>query len=47
MSPAGWLYIEDDAERYCPDRDIILAAYARSEELAKERGVVKQPSPAP
>ena len=44
MSPAGWLYIEDDAERYCPDREIILAAYARAEELAKERGLVKQPS---
>lgn len=31
MSPAGWLYIEDDADRYCPDRETILALFAETQ----------------
>jgi 5,5'-dehydrodivanillate O-demethylase len=45
MSPAGWLYIEDDAERYCPDRDLIIAAYAKAEELGKQRAPQAEPAP--
>lgn len=33
MSKGGWLYIEDDADRYCPDRDTIVELYRRTEEL--------------
>jgi len=35
MSPAGWLYIEDDLERYSPDREFILDAFAKTEEIRK------------
>jgi 5,5'-dehydrodivanillate O-demethylase oxygenase subunit len=37
VSAAGWLYIEDDVDRYCPDREIILKLFARTEGLMLER----------
>jgi 5,5'-dehydrodivanillate O-demethylase oxygenase subunit len=37
QSPDGRLYIDDDADRYCPDRDLILELFARSEALQLER----------
>jgi 5,5'-dehydrodivanillate O-demethylase oxygenase subunit len=33
-SKAGWLYIDDDADRFCPDRDTIVDLYSRTERLA-------------
>jgi 5,5'-dehydrodivanillate O-demethylase oxygenase subunit len=36
-SPAGWLYIEDDVDRYCPDRDLILEFFAQSEQASLAR----------
>jgi 5,5'-dehydrodivanillate O-demethylase oxygenase subunit len=35
LSPRGLLYIEDDADRYCPDRGMVVELYRRTEELAK------------
>lgn len=35
-SKGGWLYIDDDADRFCPDRDLIVELYQRAEDLAKE-----------
>jgi 5,5'-dehydrodivanillate O-demethylase len=34
VSKGGWLYIDDDADRYCPDKSIIVELYRRSEQLA-------------
>jgi 5,5'-dehydrodivanillate O-demethylase len=39
-SKGGWLYIDDDADRYCPDRDTIVDLYAKTAALAKERPVL-------
>jgi hypothetical protein len=36
-SKGGWLYIDDDADRYCPDRDTIVELYRRSEALARTK----------
>lgn len=33
VSPAGWLYIEDDVDRYCPDREIILSLFRKTQDL--------------
>jgi len=33
MSKAGWLYIDDDADRYCPDRDLIVSMMTQAEAL--------------
>lgn len=37
MSKAGWLYIDDDADRYCPDRDTIVELYRQNEQLVRTR----------
>jgi 5,5'-dehydrodivanillate O-demethylase oxygenase subunit len=31
VSKGGWLYIDDDADRYCPDRDTIVELYRQTE----------------
>jgi len=36
VSKGGWLYIDDDADRYCPDRDLIVELYRKTEELMDE-----------
>lgn len=36
-SAAGWLYIEDDADRYCPDRELILELFRRTEAMLEAR----------
>jgi 5,5'-dehydrodivanillate O-demethylase len=33
VSKGGWLYIDDDADRYCPDRDQIVSLLEQSEAL--------------
>lgn len=33
VSKGGWLYIDDDADRFCPDRDLIVELYCKTEEL--------------
>lgn len=36
-SKAGWLYIDDDADRYCPDRDVIVELFEKTAALAARR----------
>lgn len=36
-SKAGWLYIDDDADRFCPDRDVIVELYRKAEEAWEAR----------
>ncbi|HZT08688.1 MAG TPA: Rieske 2Fe-2S domain-containing protein [Chloroflexota bacterium] len=33
ISKGGWPYIDDDADRYCPDRDTIIELYRQTEEM--------------
>jgi 5,5'-dehydrodivanillate O-demethylase len=37
VSKGGWLYIDDDADRYCPDRDLIVELYRQTEALMEGR----------
>jgi 5,5'-dehydrodivanillate O-demethylase oxygenase subunit len=37
FSPAGWRYIEDDADRYCPDKDLILELFEQAEKALAAR----------
>jgi 5,5'-dehydrodivanillate O-demethylase len=37
VSKGGWLYLDDDVDRYCPDRDTIVELYERTEALADRR----------
>jgi 5,5'-dehydrodivanillate O-demethylase len=39
-SKGGWLYIDDDADRYCPDRDLIVELYERTAMIAQKRHLV-------
>lgn len=32
VSKGGWYYIDDDADRFCPDRELIIELYRKSEE---------------
>jgi 5,5'-dehydrodivanillate O-demethylase len=36
-SKGGWLYIDDDADRYCPDRDVIIDLYEKTAALAETK----------
>ena len=33
VSKGGWQYIEDDVDRYCPDRELILKLYEEADRL--------------
>ncbi|MCA1646873.1 MAG: Rieske 2Fe-2S domain-containing protein [Chloroflexi bacterium] len=33
VSQGGWRYIEDDADRYCPDKEILVRLFAESERV--------------
>jgi len=35
VSKGGWIYLDDDVERYCPDRDLIVEMYRKADELAE------------
>jgi hypothetical protein len=37
MSKGGWLYIDDDSDRFCPDRDIVVELFRKVEELNAAR----------
>ena len=37
-SKGGWLYIDDDADRYCPDRDTLIELFRKAEEVTAQRG---------
>jgi 5,5'-dehydrodivanillate O-demethylase oxygenase subunit len=37
FSQGGWRYIEDDVDRYCPDKELIIQLYARAEALAQRQ----------
>jgi 5,5'-dehydrodivanillate O-demethylase len=36
-SKAGWLYIDDDADRFCPDRDVVVELFRKAEAAAQNR----------
>jgi 5,5'-dehydrodivanillate O-demethylase len=38
ISKGGWPYIDDDADRYCPDRDLLIELYRKTEELLDRSG---------
>jgi hypothetical protein len=42
-SKGGWLYIDDDADRYCPDRDTIVDLYRRTEALTRAKRAAHAP----
>jgi hypothetical protein len=33
ISKGGWRYIEDDADRYCPDKETLVRLFAESERV--------------
>jgi hypothetical protein len=37
VSKGGWQYIEDDVDRYCPDRELILALYEEADRLLQQQ----------
>ena len=39
MSKGGWLYLDDDVDKFCPDRSTIIELYRQADELgeAKQR----------
>jgi hypothetical protein len=37
VSQGGWQYIEDDVDRYCPDRELILKLYEETDKLMQQR----------
>ena len=37
VSKGGWLYIDDDVDKYCPDRDMIVQLYRETEELQQRQ----------
>lgn len=41
VSKGGWRYIEDDVDRYCPDRELILKLYEQAAELMEKRARVE------
>jgi hypothetical protein len=36
-SKGGWKYIEDDVDRYCPDRELILKLYEEADRLMLQK----------
>jgi hypothetical protein len=36
-SKGGWQYIEDDVDRYCPDRELILKLYEEADRLMLQK----------
>ncbi|ETX07058.1 MAG: hypothetical protein ETSY2_13410 [Candidatus Entotheonella gemina] len=37
VSHGGWKYIEDDVDRYCPDRELILKLYEEADKLMQQQ----------
>jgi hypothetical protein len=37
VSKGGWQYIEDDVDRYCPNRDLILKLYEEADRLMRQK----------
>ncbi len=37
VSKGGWLYIDDDVDRYCPDRDTLVRLYRETEEVFSQK----------
>lgn len=35
VSDGGWTYLDDDVERYAPDRDVLIELYRRAEEVTQ------------
>ena len=44
ISKGGWPYIDDDADRFCPDRDLIIELYRRSEEAWEAKQAEASPA---
>jgi hypothetical protein len=45
VSKGGWKYIEDDVDRYCPDRELILALYEEADKLMQQQAQARPPTP--
>jgi 5,5'-dehydrodivanillate O-demethylase len=49
FSKGGWRYIEDDVDRYCPDRELIIQLYQQTEavgnQLSASRELLEEPRP--
>jgi 5,5'-dehydrodivanillate O-demethylase len=44
VSKGGWRYIEDDADRYCPDKELLVRLFAESERVRmRELERVREP----
>jgi len=37
VSKGGWLYLDDDVDRYCPDRSTIIELYRQTNDLGESR----------
>jgi 5,5'-dehydrodivanillate O-demethylase len=37
VSKGGWQYIEDDVDRYCPDRELILSLYEEADRVLQQQ----------
>lgn len=37
VSKGGWLYLDDDVDRYCPDRSTIIELYRQASELGESK----------
>ena len=42
VSKGGWKYIEDDVDRYCPDRELILKLYEEADRLMQQKAPARQ-----
>ena len=42
VSQGGWKYIEDDVDRYCPDRELILKLYEEADRLMQQQAPARQ-----
>jgi hypothetical protein len=42
VSKGGWKYIEDEVDRYCPDRELILKLYEAADRLMQQQTPARQ-----
>ncbi len=42
LSTGGWQYIEDDVDRYCPDRELILKLYEEADRVMQQQAPARQ-----
>jgi hypothetical protein len=42
VSKGGWKYIEDDVDRYCPDRELILKLYEEADRVMQQQAPARR-----